>query len=137
MSSKGENQGAAAGGEPAKGGERAELKVIDLATATKYFASGGAIFVDARSLQRWEMGHVPGAIDVPSSDFDKGFAEAEAKLPRDAIIVVYCESASCDQAEDVAGKLLEKGYQHLLHFKDGWLVWEFSNQPQERSGKWR
>jgi len=136
VSSRGGNRDVAAGQEPVKGGEKAELRVIDLAAATKYLASGGAIFVDARSHQRWEMGHVPGAIDVPSSDFDRGFAEAEAKLPRDATIVVYCESASCDQAEDVAGKLMEKGYRHLLHFKDGWLVWEFSNQPQERSGKW-
>jgi len=113
----------------------AHLTVITLAEATKYNESRSAIFVDARSAQRFAMGHVPGALNVPSSDFDKGFERNGPRLPRDAKIVVYCESASCDQAEEVANKLLEKGYRKVMHFKDGWLVWEFSDQVQEKGGE--
>ena len=113
----------------------AELVVITLAEATKYVESRAAIFVDARSAQRFSMGHIPGAMNVPSSDFDRGFERNAPRLPKDGKIVVYCESASCDQAEDVANKLLQKGYRKVLHFKDGWLVWEFSDQVQEKGAE--
>ncbi len=108
-----------------------EMKVIGLAEATTYLASGDATFVDARSAQRFGMGHVPGAISVPSSDFAASFAREESRLPRKGIVIVYCESASCDQAEEVGKGLLSKGYQHVLHFKDGWILWEVADQPQE------
>lgn len=115
--------------------EPAKLVVITLYEATKYHGSGSAIFVDARSAQRFEMGHVPGALNVPSSDFDAGYARSATRMPKDALIVVYCESSSCDQAEEVAGKLLQKGYRNLKHFRDGWLFWEFSDQVQERGAE--
>ena len=113
----------------------AQLVVISLAEATKYNESRSAIFVDARSAQRFAMGHVPGAMNVPSSDFDKGYERNGPRLPKDGKIIVYCESASCDQAEDVANKLIGKGYRRVMHFKDGWLVWEFSDQIQEKGGE--
>jgi len=109
-----------------------EMTVISLAQATKYVESGGAIFVDARSAQRFAMGHIPGSRNVPSSDFDNGYARNSSRLPKDGKIIVYCESASCDQAEEVGKKLIEKGHRKVLHFKDGWLVWEFSDQVQEK-----
>jgi rhodanese-related sulfurtransferase len=109
-----------------------EMTVISLAQATKYVESGGAIFVDARSAQRFAMGHIPGSRNVPSSDFDNGYARNSSRLPKDGKVIVYCESASCDQAEEVGKKLIEKGYRKVLHFKDGWLVWEFSDQVQEK-----
>lgn len=124
------------GGSQARETGPAELRVIALHEATRYLSSGEAIFVDARSRQRWEMGHIPGAIDIHSSDFDRGFAAAEPRLPRDATIVVYCESEHCDQAEEVIRRLQEKGYKRLLHFKQGWIYWEFSDQRQEKSGEW-
>ena len=113
----------------------AVLVVITLAEATKYCESRSATFVDARSAQRFAMGHVPGAMNIPSSDFDKGYERNGPRLPKDGKIVVYCESASCDQAEDVANKLLQKGFRKVLHFKDGWLVWEFSDQVQEKGAE--
>lgn len=116
-------------------GAPAGLTVITLAEATKYLESGSVVFVDARSAQRFEMGHVPGALNVPAPDFDNGYARNAARLPKDGKIIVYCESANCDQAEDVANKLIQKGHRKVLHYKDGWLVWEFSDMVQEKGAQ--
>jgi len=112
----------------------AKIRVITLAEATGYLESHSAVFVDARSAQRFGMGHVPGALNIPSASFDKGFAGVGSKLPVDGDIVVYCESSHCDQAEEVLKKLAEKGFRRLLHFKEGWLYWEMADQIQEKGG---
>jgi len=114
-----------------------EFKVVTLEEAAGYLAGKKAIFVDARSKQAWEMGHIPGAIDVPSSDFEKGFAAAKSRLPKDATIIVYCESSHCDQAVDVATRLKALGYLHILHYKQGWVIWDWSKKPREKSGKYK
>ncbi len=113
------------------------FEVVTIDDAAAFLAGGKAIFVDARSRQAWEMGHIPGAIDVPSSDFEKGYAAAKARLPKDAVIIVYCESSHCDQAVVVLNRLKALGYLHLLHYRQGWVIWDWSKQPREKDPKYK
>ncbi len=108
--------------------------VISLEEAQRIFNQNSAVWVDARSKVSYELGHVPGAMSLPSSDFEAGFALVGAKFPKNVRIVVYCTSADCDESERVITGLVKKGYQYryLLHFKDGWNEWEMANLPQEQ-----
>jgi rhodanese-related sulfurtransferase len=106
-------------------------RAIDFEEAKTVFRQGSAVWVDARSESSYNYGHVPGAINMPSSDFDRAYAMRSARLPRTGTIVVYCESADCDQAEHVLEKFIGLGYRNLVHFRQGWMVWEAAEMPQE------
>src|SRR3989442_3295829 len=40
----------------------------------------GALFLDARPLEFYRMGHIPGALPLPEDDFDRAFARLEPRL---------------------------------------------------------
>lgn len=109
----------------------APVRVIDLLEARNLVAQGAAKFVDARSANNFVLGHIPRAFNIPSSDFDAGWAKVKAQLSPGDRIVVYCTSADCDEAEMVIARLLPLGYTQLLHFKGGWADWENARMPQE------
>ncbi len=113
-------------------GVPARPRVIDLAEAQELAGKRAARFVDARSALRFAAGHVPGAVNIPSSDFDAAFARLKARLPVKGATVVYCESADCDESDIVLEQLVKRGYTRLLHFKTGWQSWEDKGLPQEQ-----
>lgn len=110
----------------------AEIRIIDLAEARRLLDARGATFVDARSAIGYEFAHIPGALNVPFSDFPAAYAREAARLPKDAPLVVYCTSGSCDEAEITLGHLKAEGYRNLMHFKEGWNAWEIAEYPQEK-----
>jgi rhodanese-related sulfurtransferase len=127
----GANKGPVAGGKGTAVGAKYVPKAIDFEEAKAVFKQGSAVWVDARSESSYNYGHVPGAINIPSSDFDRAYARESGRLPRTGAIVVYCESSDCDQAEHVLEKLVGRGYRNLVHYRQGWTSWETAGMPQE------
>ena len=113
--------------------DRTAPVVISLEEAYRIYREDGLVWVDARPNASFKFGHVPGAVNLPSSDFAAGYARESAKLPRAKRLVVYCSSADCDESEVLIEALREKGYKYkyLLHFEAGWNAWELANYPQE------
>ncbi|MEK7475037.1 MAG: rhodanese-like domain-containing protein [Candidatus Coatesbacteria bacterium] len=107
-------------------------RVVDLAEVRSLVEKKAAAFVDARSALRFASGHIPGAVNIPSTDFEASFARLKAVLRPDWATVVYCESADCDESDLVLEQLVKRGYVKLLHFKAGWQVWEDAGLPQEQ-----
>ena len=70
-----------------KPGEK--LKEIPAAEAKDMLAKG-ALFLDARPLDFYKMGHIPGALPLPLEDFKTAFAHLEPTLRQRFDIVVYC-----------------------------------------------
>jgi rhodanese-related sulfurtransferase len=107
-------------------------RIIEPAEARILQLQKGAIIVDAREKSLFVLGHIPGALSLPEATFEKDFDRLEKQLPRDAKIMVYCESESCDQAETVSWALVNKGYKNILYFKKGWSAWETADYEQEK-----
>lgn len=76
------------------------------------------VFVDARTPNDFEYGHIPGAINVPYFDPLPHLAD----LPRDRIIISYCE---CPHAEAVqtAEALLDNGFTRVKVIDEGLAGW--------------
>jgi rhodanese-related sulfurtransferase len=110
----------------------AKPRVIELAEAQSLADKHAARFVDARSALRFAAGHIPGAVSIPSTDFDAAFARLKARLPANAATVVYCEAADCDESDIVLDQLVKRGYTKLMHFKAGMQAWEDRGLPQEQ-----
>jgi len=110
----------------------AKPREIDLAEARGLADKHAAAFVDARSALRFAAGHIPGAVNIPSADFDKAFARLKDRLPAKGPTVVYCESTDCDESDIVLEQLVKNGYTKLMHFKAGMQAWEDRGLPQEQ-----
>lgn len=80
--------------------------------------------VDSRPKERkYDLGHIPGAISLPDSQFDKLAAE---RLPKDkaAALYFYCEGLSCRLSNDSALKAIKLGYTNVKVVPEGYPAWE-------------
>lgn len=105
---------------------------ITLAEAEKLYESKGAVFVDARHYFDFRRGHIPSAINIPLAEFDSHRATVAA-LPRDTVIIVYCDGSECNSSIELAAKLYESGIGGVRIFFGGWQEWTNNNLPTESS----
>lgn len=80
--------------------------------------------IDSRPKERkFDLGHIPGAISVPDSQFDKLAAE---RLPSDktAALLFYCEGLGCKLSNDSARKAITLGYTNVKVVPEGYPAWE-------------
>ncbi len=59
---------------------------ISLTDAKKAFDAGNAVFVDTRFADAYKLGHVKGAINIPTNEFET----AHTKIPKGKTIIAYC-----------------------------------------------
>ena len=110
---------------------------IDLAQARQYFRSGTAVFVDARHAYDFNLGHIPGARNLPLAEYDERTAEI-ASLPRDSVLITYCDGQECNSSVDLAQKLIAGGFPHVKIFFGGWNEWRsdsLSVEPARSTGQ--
>jgi rhodanese-related sulfurtransferase len=87
------------------------------------------VLVDALAPLSYAAAHLPGAISMPP-DFDTD--RARRRIPdRNAEIVVYCASETCDSSLVVAERLIELGYRNVLHYAGGKRDWADAGLPLE------
>lgn len=87
--------------------------------------------VDALSADHYERVHIKGAISLPSSQVMK---QAESKLNKDDMIVVYCANPECDASTVAVQKLESLGYTNVHHYAGGIEEWKAAGLPLEGSG---
>lgn len=93
----------------------------------------GALFLDARPRDFYDMSHIPGALPLPEDDFDKALAPLEARLRGSLDVIVYCSGFGCEASHVVARKLKERGIPAaVLH--EGWPAWTDAGYPT-KSGR--
>ena len=90
----------------------------------------GALFLDARPVDFYNMSHVPSALPLPEPEFDKYFAALEPKLRSTFNIVVYCAGYGCEASHVVARRLREKGI-HAAILNEGWPAWTDAGFPTQ------
>ena len=80
------------------------------------------VLVDALAPMVYAHSHLPGAINLPSSDIDA--ARVARRIPDPTTeIVVYCSSRDCDDSVVTARRLQELGYTNLRHYAGGKNEW--------------
>jgi rhodanese-related sulfurtransferase len=79
-------------------------------------------FVDARAEDLYAAGHIPGATNIPFEFLDKYAAKMDA-LPKDNLIVIYCDGGDCHLSHDLAEYALASGWTRLAVFEGGWAEW--------------
>ncbi|HSF41658.1 MAG TPA: rhodanese-like domain-containing protein [Thermoanaerobaculia bacterium] len=79
----------------------------------------GFLVIDARIPEVYAAGHVPGAINLPHRTID---AATTAGLPKDKVIVTYCDGVGCNASTKAAVKLSALGFavKEMLGGLDWW-----------------
>ena len=109
--------------------EGIEIGSVD--QARKLYDSGEYIFVDARSRDDYEEGHIKGAVSLPLGQFEEKIAAFMERYPPEASIVTYCSGRTCEDSHHLAEFLLGFGYNKINVFIDGFPGWEAHGHPIE------
>lgn len=85
-----------------------------------------AAFVDARTAEQYQAGHVSGALHLPPGDVPP---EVLDTLKKFKTTVVYDDDASCILAEAVAMGLREMGVKDVRVLTGAWPAWAAAGAP--------
>ena len=79
-------------------------------------------FVDSREAELYNAGHIPGALNISFDHIDKD-GEKFLALPKEDLIVIYCDGGDCHLSHDLSEWALANGYGRLAVFTGGWAEW--------------
>ena len=108
-----------------------DLEISDVALAKKLYDSQEFIFVDARSRDDYDEGHIKGAVSLPVGQFDEKIEAFMEQYPPEKAIVAYCSGRTCEDSHNLAQLLLAFGYTEMKVFIDGFPGWEAEGHPIE------
>ena len=109
-----------------------ELELPDPATAKLVFDGGHALFVDVRSRGSYAEGHIPGAVSLPVGELDVIGEAFVRDVERQQRIVTYCSGRLCQDSHTAAQWLLEKGFENVVVYIDGFPGWVENGYPVEK-----
>jgi rhodanese-related sulfurtransferase len=108
---------------------------ISLAEAKILFKENKAVFLDARSRDLFDEGHIKGSRSLPWHEVDDYFQEALQGMDREAPVITYCDGESCNLSHDLALFLKNMGFSNVKVLINGWTVWIENKLPIEASDK--
>jgi len=109
----------------------ARLTRITLDEASAAFMDESALFIDARERDLYDIGHIPGAINVPWEEIQYENSMIAELVPPGFELITYCDGSDCDASVLLAGVLVEKGFENVRVFFGGWVEWEDAAYPVE------
>jgi rhodanese-related sulfurtransferase len=90
------------------------------------------LIVDTQPKAAFKIGHIKGAINFPWAPEIKNPTD----LPRDRILVLYCDCTNEEDSIDVAKQLLRYWeYVYVRVLKGGWSQWQKLGYPIEKNSE--
>jgi len=127
---------------PAKAEAQADWKFHDIVDVNfvkehvKIPMQEGVMLIDARPKRaKYDKGHIPMAVSIPDSNFDK----MVAKLPKDknTLLIYYCQGLKCKLSHNSAWKAEKLGYTNVKVFAKGYPAWlKVSGNYPSVSAEW-
>jgi rhodanese-related sulfurtransferase len=116
---------------PGGAAEENPAEIDSVARAKEIFDSGDVLFVDARSQENYEAGHIPGAVSLPVGRFDERIESFLNQYPPEQPILTYCSGRICEDSHNLALLLTGAGYSRVRIFIDGFPGWQAEGYPVE------
>jgi len=102
-----------------------KIYAVDLSAAVGLYMKrkrSSVHFIDARETEIYDEGHLPGAINIPFEELPQ-FTDSLECLPRQDLVVLYCDGGDCVLSHDLAEWMLEHGWRRLAVYEGGWDEW--------------
>jgi adenylate cyclase len=100
---------------------------IDVVEAKELF-DRGVVFVDARDVVDWSIGHIKGAIQLDVDDMLTKEALSAVIGPQEEV-VIYCHGPRCLRSSKAAAKAVAWGFTKVYYFRDGFPAWKIAEHP--------
>ncbi len=108
-----------------------DLEIGNVTLAKKLYDSQKFVFVDARSRDDYDEGHIKGAVSLPVGQFDEKIETFLEQYPPEKAIITYCSGRACEDSHRLTQLLLAFGYAEINVFIDGYPGWEAEGHPIE------
>jgi len=80
------------------------------------------MLIDARPYKgKYVKGHIPGAVSIPFSEFDKNIALLP--VDKNTLLIYYCEGVNCKLSHKSANKAEKLGYTNVKVYAEGYPEW--------------
>lgn len=101
---------------------------VTLRQAKHAFDDKDVVFIDARSSTEYAAGHIPGALNVPPSEFTR--SKPLERLRRNQPVITYCSGEACQSSIALAEMLIGlRGHIETRVFFGGWEAWKAAEYP--------
>ena len=107
---------------------RDDLEPVTRAELQRRMKQGLITVLDVRPEEEFELGHLPGARNIPLSQLKRQLA----KLDRTCDIVAYCRGPYCVLAFEAVALLRERGFK-VHRLEGGYPEWRAAGLPVETS----
>ena len=104
---------------------------LDPVTATDLVArlrEGSVMLLDVRPADEYQLGHLPGALNIPLRELEQRLAE----LPATQDIVAYCRGPYCVLSFEAVAALRSRGFR-VRRLEDGFPEWKAAGLPVEET----
>lgn len=105
-----------------------QIKEISIDEALNYINSFSPLVIDARTEKNFMGGKIKDAINIYPQNLDK-YIDFIFALPKDTLIIIYCEGIHCNLSHQLAEKLLNFGFSNLNIMYEGIEGWQKRNLP--------
>lgn len=92
-------------------------------------SAGTVTVLDVRPAEEFALGHVPGAVNIPTAELKRRLSE----LPRGKEIVAYCRGPYCVFAFEAVAALRAAGFK-ARRLEDGLPQWRAAGLPVDTGG---
>ena len=92
---------------------------VDLATTRDLVNRKSVRIIDARKPELFQIGRLPGAVNMPWEDGVLLSIEIRPTEP----LLLYCDNEFCEQSLRLGEKLQRMGYRDIAVFVDGYEAW--------------
>jgi rhodanese-related sulfurtransferase len=109
------------------------ISMIELEEFRTMVQSKSALILDARSSVYYQLGHVPGALNLARDNFAADYLRLHSEIDKshDNQVIVYCSGGDCRDSKMVAQALMSLGFTNVAVFGGGWGQWTAAHLPQE------
>jgi rhodanese-related sulfurtransferase len=104
---------------------------IQLPVVKKFFDAGGGFFVDAREPEEFELGRIPGSINLPFDTAATDPVLLESLETGGRPVIIYCGGGDCEVSLNLAWLILEAGHYRVTYFQGGYPAWVENGFPIE------
>jgi rhodanese-related sulfurtransferase len=94
---------------PAMVAPQTQLPSLTWPQVQALMAAQKVVVVDARTKAAFDLGHIPGAVLLPSNASVPELQTFAAQYPKDTAVVVYCSSTTCHTSQNMAQQLVTVG----------------------------
>ncbi len=102
---------------------------LGLMQVKELFDKKEATIIDARDRHAFAAGHIKGAISLPLTEAATMVPEITSRVPKSALLVIYCNGYACEDSVELGRQLLAAGYRTVYYFDGGLPAWRDAKYP--------